>query len=80
MCTGPVYPFGFEVGFFAVESEWAKLTDPAYQAVRCEVLDYFTRQREGLRDDHVLFSFEQSMSFTTAEFQLIDQASAGQRW
>ncbi|CAM9947763.1 unnamed protein product, partial [Discosporangium mesarthrocarpum] len=64
------------MGFFAVESEWAKFADPAHQAVRCQVLDYFTRQREGLREDHILFSFEQSMAFTSAEFQLIDQA----RW
>lgn len=46
----------------------------AFQAVRCQVLDYFFRQREGLRDDHVLFSFEQSMVFSKAEFNLIDQA------
>ena len=26
--TGPVFPFGFEMGFFAVESEGAKLNDP----------------------------------------------------
>ncbi|CAN0257367.1 unnamed protein product, partial [Ectocarpus sp. 12 AP-2014] len=53
---GPVFPFGFEMGFFAVESEGAKLNDPAFQAVRCQVLDYFVRQREGLKEDHVLFS------------------------
>lgn len=45
----------------------------AFQAVRCQVLDYFFRQREGLREDHVLFSFEQSMTFSKAEFGLIDQ-------
>lgn len=48
---------------------------PAFQAVRCQVLDYFFRQRECLRDDHVLFSFEQSMLFSRAEFDLINQAS-----
>ncbi|CAN0273248.1 unnamed protein product, partial [Ectocarpus sp. 12 AP-2014] len=70
---GPVFPFGFEMGFFAVESEGAKLNDPAFQAVRCQVLDYFVRQREGLKEDHVLFSFERSMAFSKAEFALIDQ-------
>ena len=45
----------------------------AFQAVRCQVLDYFVRQREGLREDHVLFSFEQSMAFSKAEFALTDQ-------
>lgn len=48
----------------------------AFQAVRCQVLDYFFRQRECLRDDHVLFSFEQSMTFSKAEFSLIDQVSS----
>lgn len=48
----------------------------AFQAVRCQVLDYFFRQREGLKDDHVLFSFEQSMTFSKAEFDLIDQVGA----
>lgn len=46
---------------------------PAFQAVRCQVLDYFFRQRECLRDDHVLFSFERSMLFSKAEFDLINQ-------
>lgn len=45
----------------------------AFQAVRCQVLDYFVRQREGLKEDHVLFSFERSMTFSKAEFALIDQ-------
>lgn len=37
------------------------------------MLDYFVRQREGLLEDHVLFSFEQSMTFSKAEFALTDQ-------
>lgn len=41
--------------------------------MRCQVLEYFVRQREGLREDHVLFSFEQSMTFSKAEFALTDQ-------
>ena len=45
----------------------------AFQAVRCQVLEYFVRQREGLREDHVLFSFEQSMTFSQAEFALTNQ-------
>ena len=47
----------------------------AFQAVRCQVLEYFFRQREVLREDHILFSFEQSMVFSKAEFGLIDQVS-----
>ena len=53
----------------------AFLVFAAYQAVRCQVLDYFFRQREVLREDHILFSFEQSMVFSKAEFGLIDQVS-----
>lgn len=30
--VGPVFPFGFEMGFFAVESEAAKLSDPGMRS------------------------------------------------
>lgn len=52
----------------------------AFQAVRCQVLEYFFRQREVLREDHILFSFEQSMVFSKAEFGLIDQVSMAYIW
>lgn len=39
------------------------------------MLEYFFRQREVLREDHILFSFEQSMVFSKAEFGLIDQVT-----
>jgi hypothetical protein len=68
-----VYPFGFSMGYFAGESEWSKLPDPAMQAVRCQVLDYFTQQRTFVRDDHTLFGFEVGMSFGAAEARLIGQ-------
>ncbi|CAM9225977.1 unnamed protein product, partial [Phaeothamnion confervicola] len=74
--AGPVYPFGFEMGWFAIESEWSQLVDPHLQSARCQVLDYFTQQRLALRDDHIVFGFEQaeqSMQFGPAEAQLIDQ-------
>ena len=71
--AGPVYPFGFSMGYFAGESEWSKLPDPAMQAVRCQVLDYFTQQRTFVRDDHTLFGFEVGMSFGAAEARLIGQ-------
>ncbi|CAM9378337.1 unnamed protein product [Chrysoparadoxa australica] len=70
---GPVHPFGFEMGYFGVESEWAKLPDPAHHAVRCQVLDYFTQQRRGLTDDHVLFAFEESMGLGAAEGTFLHQ-------
>ncbi len=65
--AGPTHPFGFEMGYFAAESEAAKLPNPALQAVRCQVLDYFCEQRELMRDDHVLFSFEHTMGFGSGE-------------
>ncbi len=65
--SGPTHPFGFEMGYFAAESEAAKLPDPALQAVRCQVLDYFYEQREVTRDDHVIFSFEHTMGFGHGE-------------
>lgn len=44
--TGPVFPYGFEMGFFAVESEAAKLSDPggcrAFGRLRCGGLDAYS--------------------------------------
>ncbi len=67
LASGPTHPFGFEMGYFAAESEAAKFPDPALQAVRCQVLDYFYKQREITRDDHVIFSFEHTMGFGPGE-------------
>ncbi len=63
--AGPTHPFCFEMGYFAAESEASKLPDPALHAVRCQVLDYFYKQRQVTRDDHVIFSFEHTMGFET---------------
>lgn len=43
--TGPVFPYGFEMGFFAVESEAAKFSDPggcrAVRLLRCGGFDAY---------------------------------------
>lgn len=38
-----------------------------------QVLDYFRYQQRMIREDHVLFGFETSMSFGNAEAQLLSQ-------
>lgn len=38
--TGPVFPFGFEMGFFAVESEGAKLSDPGELSLGIKTPEY----------------------------------------
>jgi hypothetical protein len=41
-----------------------------------QILDYFHQQRKFLlRDDHIIFKFEESMEFGPAEDMLIDQLS-----
>lgn len=57
---GPSYPFGFDIGNFAVQSELMNFFNPIQQTARAQVLEYFTEQRRTLRDNHVIFSFETS--------------------
>lgn len=70
---GPIFPFGFDAGYFRLESDNAKLADPSLQVVRSQCLDYFTQLRLTLRDDHILFRFESSMDFGVGEKALMDQ-------
>ena len=48
-------------------------TPAGLTVLRTQTLDYFTQMRTLLRDDHVLFSFEQSMDFGAAEQRLMTQ-------
>eukprot|EP00667_Euglena_gracilis_P000067 EG_transcript_67 len=71
---GPVQPFGFDVGNFAVESEYLRFASPELNTVRTQVLDYFTQQRPALvPDDHVLFNFEYGMQLGPVARQLLNQ-------
>ena len=70
---GPVHPFGFDAGYFRLESDNAKLADPYLQVVRSQCLDYFTQLRNSLRDQNIIFRFEASMEFGAGERALLDQ-------
>eukprot|EP01012_Entosiphon_sulcatum_P062087 TRINITY_DN8821_c0_g1_i1.p1 TRINITY_DN8821_c0_g1~~TRINITY_DN8821_c0_g1_i1.p1 ORF type:complete len:4205 (-),score=604.71 TRINITY_DN8821_c0_g1_i1:28-12642(-) len=69
---GPVRPFGFELGQFAVESEHLRFANPALAAARAQVLDYFARQKDLVAEDHVVFRFR-NMGLGAGEAELIDQ-------
>jgi hypothetical protein len=71
--NGPVSRFVIEMRQFAAESAVFLMVDPSLTIVRTAVLDYFSQQRRGVQDDHVLFSFERSMMCGPAEELLIDQ-------
>ena len=73
--AGPVLPFGFSIGHFAVVSETLAMSTPALAAARATVLDYFESQaRTGaVVDEHVLFKFEESMAMGEGERRLLTQ-------
>lgn len=68
-----IRPYGFEMGYYAVESEHACFTSPELVLARTQVLDYFQQQQEFLTADHVIFKFEQTMDFDIGERQLLEQ-------
>ena len=70
---GPVSPFCFDAGHFALESEFSRFHDPLVGVARTKVLDYFLARRRATRDDHVVFGFERSMALSVGEQQLMSQ-------
>ena len=70
---GPISPFGFDIGNFAEESEYLKLTCPETTAARTQVLDYFYDMKKVVSDDHMLFKFDYTSEITTADKLFIDQ-------
>ena len=61
VAEGPVHAFGFEMRYFAVETEAALFTTPELCATRTQILDYFHQQRHALQDDHIICRFEHTM-------------------
>jgi hypothetical protein len=53
-------PFGFDMGPFAVESECMKFSSPELVATRTRVLDYFVAQRRVVKDNHLIFQWDES--------------------
>jgi hypothetical protein len=70
---GPVNRFGFEIGYYAYESETACFTSPELAAARTQILDYFHQQREFLTEENTIFCFEQKMSLSPGDHNMIDQ-------
>ena len=69
---GPVKPFGFTMGNFSEESEFLKFSTPETAAARAQVLDYFLNMRKVVRDDHLMFRFDESMEVSYGDKLFID--------
>lgn len=70
---GPIRPFGFDMGKFALESEYLQFTTPETVAARTQVLDYFTQMRTIVTDDHLMFRFDISSKPSPGELTFIHQ-------
>jgi hypothetical protein len=65
-------PFGFDASAFRQQSEDLIFYTPDLITTRTRVLDYFTAQREIIKDDHLIFQFETTM-LPGALTSLLDQ-------
>lgn len=54
-------PFGFDASVFRTQSEDLIFFTPELVTTRTRILDYFTAQREIIKDDHLIFQFEINM-------------------
>jgi hypothetical protein len=55
---GPSFPFGFDIGFFEVQSSLMEFYDPQLSLARTQILDYFYELSEIVHKDYFLFEFE----------------------
>jgi hypothetical protein len=72
-CEQTLAPFGFEVAHFIEESEYLRFNNPEHAVTLTAVLDYLTSVKRGLKDDHILFRFEQGTRFGQGECNLMEQ-------
>lgn len=72
---GPIKPFGFEMGKFAIESEFLQFNTPETAAARTQILDYFTHVKKAVDVEHMLFRFERMNECSTGDLQFINQLS-----
>ena len=72
---GPTWCYGFDAAYFAVDSELGLLIEPEFATAREQLLSYFEARSSEVRqhEEHLLFSFESSMSFGAAEQGLVRQ-------
>jgi len=74
---GPITPFGFEIGPFAVEAEYLRFHCPERTSRLTQILDYFHSLKKTISKDHMIYRWEDEsaggMSFGVGEARLIDQ-------
>jgi hypothetical protein len=70
---GPLYPFGFDLGNFAEESEYLNFTTPENAATRSQVLDYFHQVKQVVPPDHLMFRFDKGCECSVADKLFMDQ-------
>lgn len=73
LTEGPVKPFGFDMGKFAIESEYLQFTTPETATARTQVLDYFTQMKTVIDEDHFLFRFDKSNECGIGDKRFINQ-------
>ena len=70
---GPTDAFGIEVSGFLQSSRSFRFVSPELATCRTQVLDYFYKQRAILRDDHIIFRYEDKMRWHAADARLMSQ-------
>ena len=70
---GPILPFGFDMGKFAVESEYLQFNTPETVAARTQVLDYFAQIRKVISPDHLMFRFDRTSKPSAGELTFVNQ-------
>ncbi|KNC49197.1 uncharacterized protein AMSG_11859 [Thecamonas trahens ATCC 50062] len=70
---GPVAPFGFSIGFYALESETMLFASPDLLLARAALLDYFASTARAVPEDHNLFSFDGSNFLSPGDTAFVSQ-------
>ncbi|GBE62026.1 EF hand family protein [Babesia ovata] len=69
--NGPISPFGFTLGNFALESCYYSLTDPLAVIARTQILDYFESVERMLGPKHLVFDWENALEVGKGDELLI---------
>mmetsp|Transcript_39763 Transcript_39763/g.98280 ORF Transcript_39763/g.98280 Transcript_39763/m.98280 type:complete len:3869 (-) Transcript_39763:305-11911(-) len=70
---GPTFPFGFELGRYAIESENLELPSPRLTLSRAKVLRYFLALKKVVPDGNVILRMEDRMRMCTGDAALLGQ-------
>ncbi|KAF8819140.1 EF hand domain-containing protein, partial [Cardiosporidium cionae] len=70
---GPLSRFAFDITWYADESEFFLLLDPAFAIARSQVLDYTFDILKDVKEDHHIFNWEGSGAFGVGDRLLIEQ-------